>query len=313
MKIVKYLSFTASRDRFYHYYFIYAGLKSVTTGFTDGTTMHCWVPKNYDQSKPNLLLLHGFGANAMWQYGELLRHFIPQFNVYVPDLLFFGGSYTKLHERTETFQATCMKRLMDMHGVDKLSLVGTSYGGFVGYRMAVQFPKMVEKLVLCCTGVCLEENDMKSGLFKVSDLEEAASILVPQTPDKLRELTQFSFVKPPPVKGVPSYFLHDFINVMCTTFVQEKKELIYAILKDRHFSELPRITQKTLIIWGDQDQIFPIELGHRLQRHIGESARLVIIENAGHAVNLEKSKDFIKHLKEFLDEDVTAAQKLGVN
>lgn len=35
-------------------------------------------------------------------------------------------------------------------------------------------------------------------------------------------------------------------------------------------------------------------------RHIGESARLVIIENTGHAVNLEKPKELLKHLKSFL-------------
>lgn len=35
----------------------------------------------------------------------------------------------------------------------------------------------------------------------------------------------------------------------------------------------------------------------------------MVIGNAGHAVNLEKSKEFIKHLKEFLDVDPTAATK----
>lgn len=226
-KIVKYLSFTASRDRFYHYYFIYAGLRSVTTGLNDGTTLHCWVPKSYDHNKPNLVLLHGFGANAMWQYGELLSHFIPRFNVYVPDLVFFGGSYTKLKDRSETFQAKCMKTLMDMHGVDKMSLVGTSYGGFVGYRMAVDFPDKVDKVVLCCAGVCVEDKDLNNGLFKVSNLEEAATILVPQTPDRLRDLTKFSFVKPP-IKGVPSYFLYDFINASPVP----TSNFIYSFLSD---------------------------------------------------------------------------------
>ncbi|KAF3541182.1 hypothetical protein F2Q69_00018597, partial [Brassica cretica] len=38
------------------------------------TSIHCWIPKSPNRSKPNLLLLlHGFGANAMWQYGEHLR------------------------------------------------------------------------------------------------------------------------------------------------------------------------------------------------------------------------------------------------
>ncbi|GLT97936.1 hypothetical protein SLE2022_154770 [Rubroshorea leprosula] len=291
-------SFTASRDWFYRYSFFSAGLRSVTTDLGEGTIMHCWVPKTHNNSKPNLLLVHGFGANAMWQYGEPLRHFNARFNVYVPDLVFFGESYTSRRDRTEVFQAQCVMSMMEAHGVHRMSLVGISYGGFVGYSMAVQYPQKVDRLVLCCSGVCLEEKDMENGLFKVADLEEATSILLPQTPDKLRELMRFSFVKP--TKGMPSYFLTDFIEVMCTDYVEEKRELIRAILKHRKLSDLPRITQPTLIIWGEEDQIFPLELGQRLERHIGESARLVVIKNAGHAVNLEKPKEFIKHLKVFL-------------
>ncbi|CAI0448488.1 unnamed protein product [Linum tenue] len=107
--------------------------------------------------------------------------------------------------------AECLMRMLRAHGVERASLVGISYGGFVGYSMAAQFPGAIDRLVLCCAGVCLEEKDMEDGLFKVQNLDEAASILMPQTPEKLKELMRFSFVKP--AKGVPTYFLSDFIDV----------------------------------------------------------------------------------------------------
>lgn len=296
-------SFTASRDRLYRYFFAFSGLRSVASTLRDGTVMHCWVPRIHKHSKPSLLLIHGFGANAMWQYGEVLRHFIPDYNVYVPDLLFFGGSHTPRPDRTEAFQARCLMKLMEEHGVRKMSLIGISYGGFVGYSMAVQFPAAVDRMVLCCTGVCLQEEDMKSGLFVVADVEEAANILLPQTPEKLRELMRLSYVKP--TRGVPSCILSDFIHIMCKDYLEEKRELIREILKDRKLANIPKIDKRTLIIWGEQDQIFPLELGYRLERHIGESAELVLIKNAGHALNLEKPKVFIKHLKKFLLVDPT--------
>ncbi|KAK3034824.1 hypothetical protein RJ639_033729 [Escallonia herrerae] len=271
-------SVTASRDRLYRYSFAYAGLRSVSTDLGDGTIMHCWVPKKHKHGKPTLLLVHGFGANAMWQYGELLRHFVPRFNVYVPDLLFFGDSTTTRPERTEQFQAQCVMRLMELHGVSRMSLVGISYGGFVGYSMAAQFPEAVERLVLCCAGVCVEEKDMEEGLFRVSDLEEAASILTPQTPDKLRELMGFAFAKP--FKGVPSCFLSDFIHVMCADHVKEKRELIRAILKGRKLSDIPKITQPTLILWGELDRIFPLELGQRLERACCEPGEVQEVHQA---------------------------------
>ena len=60
----------------------------------------------------------------------------------------------------------------------KLSLVGLSYGGFVRYNMAAKFREAVERVVLCCAEVCMEEKDLRNGV-RVSDLEEAVRILVP--------------------------------------------------------------------------------------------------------------------------------------
>lgn len=79
-----------------------------------------------------------------------------------------------------------MKMMAEGFGVRQMSLVGISYGGFVGYSMCVQFPEAVERLVVCCAGVCLEEKDLRNGSFRVSELEEAERILLAQTWEKLK-------------------------------------------------------------------------------------------------------------------------------
>lgn len=177
--------------------------------------MHCWAPKARTQTKPNLLLIHGFGVNALWQWGNFVRHVAPLFNVYVPDLVFFGGSYTTRPERGERFQAECVMRVMEANGVRRVSLVGLSYGGFVAYCMAAMEREtvVVERVVVCGSGVCMEERDVKEGLFPVTDLDEAASILVPQTPNKLKELLGYAFFKPTLFTWLPSCILLDFIEV----------------------------------------------------------------------------------------------------
>lgn len=204
-------SFTASRDRCYRLSFSNAGLKSTTTDIGDGTIMHCWLPKTHKNSKPSLLLLHGMGANAMWQWNDFVSPLTRRFNVYVPDLLFFGESHTTRPDRSESFQAQCVAALMEAHGVNSMNLVGISYGGFVGYSMAAQFPERVVKVVLCCAGVCLEEKDMEEGMFKVKSVGEAAGILLPETPEKMKQLVELTFVKP--IKVMPTCFLTDFIDV----------------------------------------------------------------------------------------------------
>ncbi|KAF2299696.1 hypothetical protein GH714_002540 [Hevea brasiliensis] len=293
-------SFTEAINWFHRSTFTKLGLRSTITDLEDGTVMHFWVPNSPSHTKPNLLLIHGLGASALWQWGDVIRHFTPYFNVYVPDLVFFGESFTTRPERTESFQAQCVMRVMEANSVHKLSLVGLSYGGFIGYSIAAQYKEAVERVVVCCSGICMEEKDLREGVFRVSDLEEAASILVPLKPDKLRELVGYTFLRPPPVGLIPDCFFIDFIDAMCRDYVEEKKELIRTIPKDRKLSNIPKITQPTLIVWGENDRIFPLELGHRLKRHLGDNAHLAVIKNAGHAFNVEKPKDYIKLLKSFL-------------
>ncbi|KAF5943394.1 hypothetical protein HYC85_017471 [Camellia sinensis] len=48
-------------------------------------------------------------------------------------------------------------------------------------------------------------------LLIVKSIDEAATILLPQTPDKMRELVELTFCMPP--KFLPSCVLTDFIRV----------------------------------------------------------------------------------------------------
>ncbi|KAG0494682.1 hypothetical protein HPP92_005676 [Vanilla planifolia] len=243
------LSSTAYRDWCYSRSFFSAGLRSSNVDLDDGrTTVHCWVPRSPDpDSRPSVLLIHGFGANATWQWDAYVRPLLSAgFDLYIPDLLFFGGSYTVRSERDESFQAECIMAAMKALKIRRLkAVVGVSYGGFVGFRIAALFPAAVERVVLICAGVCLEEKDLKEGMFVVDNPAEAANILLPQTPEMLRRL-------------------------------------------------IPNPDNM-----GEQDQVFPLELGHRLSRLL-EKSQLVVIKNAGHAVNLEKSKELCKHLEAFV-------------
>ncbi|KAL5219295.1 hypothetical protein ABZP36_019979 [Zizania latifolia] len=289
------LSFSAARDRFLRRRFLSAGLRPFSVRLLSpagtGTTVHVWARPR--PARRPVLLLHGFGASATWQWAPYLRQLIGAgLDPIVPDLLFFGASFSTVPDRSETFQARTMKSTMDAIGVRRFAVVGVSYGGFVGYRMAAMYPEAVERAIMVCAGVCLEEADLAAGLFPVAGVGEAAELLVPSQPADVRRLVKLTFVRPPPI--MPSCFLRDYINVMGSDHNQEKTELLQTLINDRKLSDLPKISQPTLIIWGEQDQVFPMELAHRLERHLGENSRLVVIKNAGHAVNLEKAKEEVQ-------------------
>jgi len=93
--------------------------------------------------------------------------------------------------------------------------------------------------------------------------------------------------------------------------IQEKTELLYSLINERKLSDLPKIRQPTLIIWGEQDHVFPMELAHRLERHLGDNSRLVVVKNAGHAANIEKSKEVCKIIVDYFQEPADSSVSMG--
>lgn len=60
-----------------------------------------------------------------------------------------------------------------------------------------------------------------------------------------------------------------------------------------------RITQSTLVILGNMDPIFPIVLADDFVRKL-PCARLIVYENCGHAILLEKAEQLNQDILEFL-------------
>lgn len=55
----------------------------------------------------------------------------------------------------------------------------------------------------------------------------------------------------------------------------------------------------TLIIWGDQDQLIPVEHGHKFQRDLPQN-ELIVLEGVGHVPMEEKPEAVVKAVVSFL-------------
>lgn len=133
------------------------------------------------------------------------------FNLYIPDLLFFGKSQTNRTNRTETFQAECVGAGLRRLGVERCSVYAISYGGYVGYRMAEIYPEMVEKMVIVSSGVGCTEDQKWEQLKNVG--VDVVDLLLPEKPAGLRLLMQMTVHKSNPFKWAPDFILQEFINV----------------------------------------------------------------------------------------------------
>ncbi|KAI3468048.1 hypothetical protein Pfo_024711 [Paulownia fortunei] len=198
-----------------------AGLSSQSIDIDGDTTIHFWGPPA-PTSKPQLVLIHGFGPPSIWQWRQQISFFAREFDVYVPDLVFFGDSFTKSPARTEIFQATCVAKFLEKLGINRYSVVGTSYGGFVAYRMAAMWPERVEKVVIASSAVNMRRGD-NDELLKKAKVEKIEDLLMPVTGTQLRRLLGFVVFRRP---YMPDFLLNDFIDKLYSENRKEQLELL---------------------------------------------------------------------------------------
>ncbi|OIT31732.1 PREDICTED: epoxide hydrolase 4-like [Nicotiana attenuata] len=280
-----------------------AGLISQSMQIDDETTIHFWGPKPIITSssktqKPSLFLIHGFGPHGVWQWRPQITFFSNDFDIYIPNLVFFGRSTTKSSDRSEVFQATCIFKLLEKIGVEKCSVIGTSYGGFVAYHMAKMWPEKVEKVIIASSGVNMKKTD-NSELLKRAKVEKIEDLLLPSTASQLRTLITLSTHRRPPY--MPDFLFNDFINKLYVENRKEKLELLKGLSLGRDDTvDITPLQQEVLIVWGEYDQIFLLEKATELKEFMGEKARLEIIKNASHVPQLEQGGKFNKIVKNFL-------------
>jgi len=258
-------------------------------------SMHCWVGGN----GPPLLLLHGFGGTAIWQWHPQVPEFMKSHRVFVPDLMFFGLSSSEHQDRSLEFHGASLIEMMDHFEIEDFHLLGLSYGGFVSLKLAGIYPERVRKLVLVdCPGQAMEQVDHQRILdeFGVADVQD---IFIPKSSKDIKRLIHLAWQKPP---FVPRFVLRDVLNTLYKNQVQEKRELLDHLLTylDDDQQNFPDISQETLLIWGEHDRVFPLSLGLKLRDMIGKNASMTVMEGCAHAPNQEKKRVFNRHVLNFL-------------
>ena len=102
-------------------------------------------------SGPALLLLHGLGADhTTWE--PVIDQLARRYTVIAPDLLGHGQSDKPRADYSVGGYANGMRDLLTVLGIDKVNVVGHSFGGGVAMQFAYQFPERTERLMLVGSG-----------------------------------------------------------------------------------------------------------------------------------------------------------------
>ncbi|KAG5238967.1 epoxide hydrolase [Salix suchowensis] len=284
------------------------GVRSQAVEIEPGTVVHFWAPvenpsrttiHNEAKRKPAVVFLHGFGFNGISTWLFQMLALAKDYAIYVPDLLFFGGSATDRTERSPAFQAECMAKGLKKLGVEKCTLVGLSYGGMVGFKMAEMYPDLVDSMVVSCSVMALTESITRSALERIG-FSSWAQLLIPETFEGVKKIAELCTFKS---LALPDFFYRDIFQDMFINYKKERVELLEAlVVKDKDF-DIPNYpqAQRIHLLWGEEDVIFTKEIARNLKEKLLEGkATLHNVEKAGHVVQLERPFAYNRQLKKIL-------------
>ncbi|PSS29436.1 Epoxide hydrolase [Actinidia chinensis var. chinensis] len=283
-----------------------AGLRPQTVEIEPGTVIHFWVPKQAinnnntpkwnKPNKPVLVFAHPFAEDGILMWFHQVLAFSGKYAVYVPDFLFFGGSVTERAERSAAFQAECLAKGLRKLGVERCTVVGLSYGGMVGFKMAAMYPDLVEAMVVSSTVFELTDS-ITDACYATLGISRWSELLLPESVEGVKLMFSMGAHKWP--KWLPHFVYKDFLEVMFDNR-KEKAELLESLVVKDEDSTIPNYPQRIHFLWGDDDKFFNLELAQNMKERLGEKATLQWIKNAGHLVQLERPFAYNHQLKRIL-------------
>ena len=102
-------------------------------------------------SGPALLLLHGLACDRT-TWDRVIPLLAKKYTVIAPDLLGHGLSDKPRADYTLGGYANGMRDLLTVLGIDKVTVVGHSFGGGVAMQFAYQFPERTQRVMLVSSG-----------------------------------------------------------------------------------------------------------------------------------------------------------------
>jgi len=236
-----------------------------------------------------LLFIHGLGSSTQdWEHQ--LDYFLNDFRIILVDLRGHGQSDKPVGEYNVPMFANDVAELLMQVGETQVHVVGLSLGAWVAYQLAVDYPKLVKSLVVvnCLPELVAHSISDRLALLKRTILFR---ILDMRTIGKLLSKRLF-----------PKETQKDLRQIFIERWAKNDKRAYMATLRGAIgwsiVHKLGEIHCPCSVISAEHDY-FPIE---QKQKYVSlmPNAKLLVIENCGHAVPFECPEVFNKVLSDTL-------------
>lgn len=254
---------------------------------------------------PAVLLLHGLGCDhTTWE--PVIDTLAKRYTVIAPDLLGHGMSDKPRADYSVGGYANGMRDLLTVLGIDKVAVVGHSFGGGVAMQFAYQFPERTERMMLVGSGGLGPEVSPFIRAITTPGYHQLMGVL---TLPGVRHL------------GVAGMRALAGTGWKATRDLQEVAE-IYDSFKDPHARAAIRHVVRAVVdwkgqivtmadrayltdempmavVWGRDDRVIPVRHASNAAA-LAPKARIEVIPNAGHFPHRDHPQRFAKILHEFI-------------
>ena len=254
---------------------------------------------------PALLLLHGLACDhTTWL--PVMEKLARKYTVIAPDLLGHGSSAKPRADYSLGGYANGMRDLLTILGVDKVTVVGHSFGGGVAMQFAYQFPERTERMVLVAPGGMGPE---VTPLIRALTLPGAHQVLGLATLPVVRQLGTtalrllhksgsihtrdlaevadiFETMKDPAARAA--------IRHVTRAVVDTKGQIVTMVDRAYLTQAMPM-----LVVWGRHDRVIPASQADHVNL-IAPDAVVEVMENCGHFPHKDHPERFVKVLDAFI-------------
>jgi pimeloyl-ACP methyl ester carboxylesterase len=265
---------------------------------------------------PALLLLHGLGCDhTTWQ--PVLAALARRYTVIAPDLLGHGLSDKPRADYSLGGYANGMRDLLTVLGIDKVTVVGHSFGGGVAMQFGYQFPERTERMVLVAPGGLGPEVTPAIRAITLPGFHQLMGLV---TLPGVRQLTTTG-LRTMAATGLPHARDLDEVAEIVDSFKDPRaraaiRHVVRAVVdwKGQIVTMVDRayLTQAMpmCVVWGTDDSVIPV-------RHAGIAAEFApgatveVIANAGHFPHKDHPQRFVRILDDFVRSHPAASYHRG--
>jgi pimeloyl-ACP methyl ester carboxylesterase len=254
-----------------------------------------------------LVLLHGITSTSeAWR--RVMPRLAERYTVVAPDLIGHGRSAKPRGDYSLGAYAAGVRDLLAVLGFEHGTVIGHSFGGGIAMQFAYLFPEYTERMALIASGGLGREVHPLLRAATLPGSEWILPLLAREWPvragDAVRSVAAKVGLEAGPdlaefargyasltEEGASDAFIHTMRSV-----IDHEGQRVSALDRLYLADQLP-----TLIAWGTDDPVIPVEHGRRAHE-IVEHSRYVEIEGSGHWPMLDAPDRLHRELTSFLEE-----------